>query len=119
MVGHLPGLAELTPLPFDIHCSKFQIVSDQPMRRFYITALIICLLLAQSALLAHELDHAEHGDSHACEYCALSGSLDKPVGDVSFSFCPQAVRSELQSSDRSHIDVRAPAFSARAPPFFS
>lgn len=89
------------------------------MRRYLVTALIILLVLAQSALLAHELDLSAHSDGHACEYCALTGSLDKPVAGLT-------VPIDVASGGVDGFPLRPFAttsatatFNARAPPAIS
>ncbi len=89
------------------------------MQRFRVTALIICLLLAQSALLAHQLDLSAHSDGQTCEYCALTGSLDKPVADIAISFRLTSDAVEAQPLISPVVLVRTLTFNARAPPLFS
>lgn len=86
------------------------------MRRFSISVLIAFLLLAQSALLAHELDLAAHADGHACEYCALTGSLDKPVVGTAMALSAATAVVEINHVLAAVALSTIARFYARAPP---
>lgn len=86
------------------------------MRRLLVTALVIFVVLAQSALLAHELDISAHDDGHACEYCALTGSLDKPVVGMTASVHAATGVVEFRPPTLVTLSRATTTFDARAPP---
>lgn len=89
------------------------------MKRIRTIVIIVCLLLAQSALLAHELDISAHSGGEPCEYCALTGSLDKPVTEAAISFYDELIGIHGRLHFCSNVIALRTTYSARAPPFFS
>ena len=86
-------------------------------QRWFRLGLLSLLLVLQGQLLAHEVDHLDHGDRGACVLCA-HGPGQAAVPSTAAPFLaeahPHGWRADCAAS---FVPCRpAPAFGARAPP---
>ena len=80
--------------------------------------LAVVLVLAQTLLLAHGIEHLGHGDADACEVCVTGAPLGAALVAAQPGLAPRDALTLPPSAALTRVALRAPfnPHAARAPP---